>query len=253
MVLTEDIPTQTPPKRIWGFWPTIGFSAVILTAYNVTQLFVTLVVMVIQLYTNQTGLQEAWEGLTSGLVFSLAIITSTVIGLLLVAVFIRIQGSVSLADYLGWKPIRPRIILRLVLISVVMLAAVLIIGGIIGDDGDASFTTELYGNSGNVPLFWLAVIFFAPLFEEVFFRGFLFVGLRASRAGPVTAIIITSLLWAIMHLQYNLFGIAQILSIGIIMGIVRHKTDSLWSPLIIHILWNAAAVISMALYVSPGG
>jgi len=255
MVLTEDTPPSAPlPRRVWSFWPTIGFSTVILIAYNALQLLVILAVFVIQICTSEIGLQEALGQLaTNGLAFSLAIIVSVPLGLLLVLLFIRLKKDLSVADYLGFKPLRVKTALLSALIFLVILAVVLMVENYLGESGDANFSTELYRNSGFLPGLWLAVVFLAPLFEEVFFRGFLFVGLRSSRLGTVAAIVLTSLLWAAMHLQYNLYGIAQILGIGLILGIVRHKTDSLWSPLIIHILWNGAAMIFTALYISSGG
>lgn len=244
-------PTPAPQKSVWGFWPTFGFSIVIFIAYNAVQMLVLLVALLIQIYSGESDILEALGGLAAnGLVTSIAIIVSAPIGLFLIAVFIRIRGSTSIADYLGLKPLKPRVILLLVLIFVAMLVAVFIAGSYVGDDSDASFGVELYRNGGFLPLVWLALVFAAPLFEEVFFRGFLFVGLNASRLGTTVTIVLTSLIWAVMHLQYNVFGIAQILFMGIILGIVRHKTGSLYAPLLIHMLWNAAATIQVALYLN---
>jgi len=58
-----------------------------------------------------------------------------------------------------------------------------------------------------VPLFGIAAVVFAPLFEEGFFRGFLFVGFKQSRLGSFGTILITSAAWAALHIQYDLYGI----------------------------------------------
>ena len=109
---------------------------------------------------------------------------------------------------------------------------------------------EAYRTSRWVALFWVAVIIFAPGFEETFFRGFLFAGLRQSKIGVAGTIVITALGWALLHLQYDFFEIAIIFIIGIVLGIARYKTNSLWSPLIMHAFFNLAATIEVALNVN---
>jgi hypothetical protein len=98
-------------------------------------------------------------------------------------------------------------------------------------------------------LFWIGVIIFAPAFEEVFFRGFLFEGFRYSRIGVVGAIVLTSLIWAALHMQYDPFEMFLVFLMGLLLGILRYKTGSLWSPLLMHSLNNLAATIELVLYV----
>jgi hypothetical protein len=64
---------------------------------------------------------------------------------------------------------------------------------------------------------------------------------------------ITALGWAALHIQYNFYGMINILVLGIVFGIVRIKTGSLWSTLLLHSLWNLAAIIAIAVYISSGG
>ena len=61
-----------------------------------------------------------------------------------------------------------------------------------------------------LPLLILAVVVAAPVREEVLFRGFLFKGIAASRWGPIAAILISSTIWALIHVQYDPFGIAAV-------------------------------------------
>jgi len=254
MTLPEFVPPVVPQKRLWGFWPTIGLSVAILAAYFAVQAGVLLIVFIIRLYSGELPFMEAVEMLaTDGLASSLATIVAAPFGLLLTAVFIRLRGGIRVADYLDFKPISKKAILLLGLVFFAMLALATMAGEFLGDDGNTGFTVDLYRNGGLLPLLWMAIVFMAPVFEEVFFRGFMFVGLRASRLGTIGTIIITSFCWAILHIQYNLFGIIQILIMGLILGTVRHKTNSIWSPIIIHILWNAAVMVSVALYISSGG
>jgi uncharacterized protein len=114
---------------------------------------------------------------------------------------------------------------------------------------DPGFTVDAFKTSVWPGLFGVAVVIFAPLFEETFFRGFLFKGLKESAVGAVGTILLTSLLWALLHLQYNIFGMAQIFVLGLVFGAIRLKTNSLWAPLSLHVFWNLAALISAAIIV----
>jgi membrane protease YdiL (CAAX protease family) len=112
---------------------------------------------------------------------------------------------------------------------------------------NTSFMTDTYTSAGWLPLLWIAVVIFAPVFEEAFFRGFLFVGLERSRIGVAGTIIFTSLVWAALHMQYNLIGMATIVIMGIVLGVIRHRTHSLWPTIIFHSLWNFVALLGTAL------
>ncbi len=111
--------------------------------------------------------------------------------------------------------------------------------------------TDTYKTAGWLPLLWTAVVIFAPFFEEVLFRGFLFVGLEHSRIGVAGTVILTSLVWAALHMQYNLIGMATIVIMGIVLGVIRHKTHSLWAPVLFHMMWNFLALLVTA--ISLGG
>ena len=117
----------------------------------------------------------------------------------------------------------------------------------IGESQDSEFTTDVYNTSIWPVLLGIAIVVFAPAFEETFFRGFLFVGLRQSPIGTAGAIVLTAIMWALLHVQYDVYGMSVILVLGIVLGIVRSKTGSLWSPIIIHSFWNLFAVIGIAL------
>ena len=94
------------------------------------------------------------------------------------------------------------------------------------------------------------MVIFAPIFEEVFFRGFLFVGLRQSRVGVVGTIGLTALIWTLMHVQYSVYEMSTIFVLGIVLGIGRFKTDSLWSALLMHVFVNLIATLEVSLNVN---
>jgi len=250
---TSPLPPALPEKRVWGFWPTLGFSAIILFTYVAAQNVAALVLFALRFPGSGLSYDEAVKSLQyDGVINSVAILFAAALGIPLIYAFSKLRGGITAAEYLGLKKIRWKTVFLMVLIFIFMLALTILLETITGEGEDSEFMVELY-RSSFLPLLVLVVVFLGPFFEELFFRGFFFVGLRASRLGAAGAVIITSLIWAAIHLQYSFAGMAQILVMGLVLGTVRHKTGSLWSSTIIHVLWNGAALVATALYVNSGG
>jgi hypothetical protein len=57
--------------------------------------------------------------------------------------------------------------------------------------------------------------------EEILFRGFLVRGWRRSRRDVWFVIVLTALLWAVVHLQYDPYVIAQVLAYGVAANLIR--------------------------------
>jgi membrane protease YdiL (CAAX protease family) len=111
---------------------------------------------------------------------------------------------------------------------------------------------EAYKTASSLPILLFAIVVVAPIFEEIFFRGFLFQGIRYSRLGPIGAIGITSLLWAVIHLQYDIYGIMTVFALGLLFGITRIKTDSIHLLMVMHSLTSLIATMETAFYIHFG-
>lgn len=112
------------------------------------------------------------------------------------------------------------------------------------------FMSSVYTSTESPWILWLAVIAAAPLFEELFFRGFVISGLCSSFVGPVGAILISSVLWTAIHFQYDLYGLVTIFVVGLVLGIARLKTDSILLTIGMHSFMNLVATIETAIYIS---
>jgi len=78
----------------------------------------------------------------------------------------------------------------------------------------------------------------------VFFRGFVFPGLR--RAMPVGwAIVLSSLLFAVAHADPGSFAVLFI--IGLALAFLRWRTGSIWPGMILHMLNNGIGAVSIIL------
>lgn len=89
-------------------------------------------------------------------------------------------------------------------------------------------------------------VFFAPLAEEVFFRGFLqtyFV----KKLGKIVGIAFICLIFAVSHVIYlqNMAAFLEITFVGIILSSLKESTNSLIPCIIAHFLNNLSAVILM--------
>jgi hypothetical protein len=85
----------------------------------------------------------------------------------------------------------------------------------------------------------IGAIIFAPVIEELVFRGVLFNRLKI-RTGIVPAMIISSFIFAIGH---NFGGITSAFMFGICMCILYLKTDNILIPMSVHFTNNVAATL----------
>ena len=116
----------------------------------------------------------------------------------------------------------------------VMLHNVLLVIFGVTTQGDQVF--QLFGDLDN-PIWLIGVgIVFAPLIEEVFFRGFLFGGFR-QHFGWKKAALISSILFSIAHLQ--LITLIPTFILGYLFAYLFHKSKSIWPGIILHSLVNS--------------
>ena len=88
----------------------------------------------------------------------------------------------------------------------------------------------------------LVVLTLAALAEELFMRGYVLTTLRAS-VGTPGAIVITSVLFALLHLgnpDPTVVGIAMVGLAGYFLAVVRIATGSLYAAWMAHLAWNFA-------------
>jgi len=89
---------------------------------------------------------------------------------------------------------------------------------------------------------WLLLIggaVVAPIAEEIFFRGFVFAGLRP-RYGWQRAAVISSALFALIHLIPT--AIVPIFILGYIFAHLYHRSNSIWPAILMHSATNALAL-----------
>ncbi|MDF7800430.1 type II CAAX endopeptidase family protein [Pontiellaceae bacterium B1224] len=186
-----------------------------------------------------------FETSMNGNVLMGAVLFSYPVILGMVFLIIRSYRGLSVPTYLGWQGWR----------SVSGKAMLPWMGGVIGlmmlfgiirhfsGETDAGVMEELFKIT-NPHLLLVTMVFGAPLVEELFFRGFMFRGLEASKMGAKGAVIITTLLWVLIHgLQYDLGQLLYLLLLGLLLGFARLRTGAVCLPLSLHVVNNMIAVV----------
>lgn len=84
----------------------------------------------------------------------------------------------------------------------------------------------------------LALVFVAPIVEELVMRGWLYGKLRA-KLNFVPSALLTSLLFAVLHGQWNV-GIT-VFFLSLVLCSLREITGSVWSGILLHMLNNGVA------------
>ncbi|MHC1780703.1 MAG: lysostaphin resistance A-like protein [Bacteroidales bacterium] len=92
---------------------------------------------------------------------------------------------------------------------------------------------------------FFAIVIFAPLLEELFCRGILLRGLLFHMS-PAKAIFWSALMFGIMHL--NPWQAIPAFLLGLLMGWIYWRTNSLWSVILIHFVNNGFSFLVTVLY-----
>ena len=251
MPLKEWLPSSDEMKaKPWGLWATFGFSAVIFALFSALQILVaSFFVSFAKAEHPELDLEVYAKSLASnGFCIAIMIIVSGLICTPLTLLFARLRQNISIKNYIGFKePLRKEWVQWLLILAAFLFlsdgVSLLLQQPIV-----PPFMVDAYQTASSLPALLFAIVVVAPIFEEIFFRGFLFQGIRYSRLGPLGAIGITSLVWAAIHLQYGIYGIMTVFALGLLFGIARLKTDSIHLLMVMHSLVGLVATVETALY-----
>lgn len=224
--------------RTWGYWATFGWA---LLAFIVSQFAAVALVLWLRARDLETLLANPFDGIT----VTLFVLIANPIIIAVIALAVRCARA-PFAEYLAlvW-PRRGELIL-----GIVALAGVIILGDVLlllsGRDLVTAFQTQSYATAAAegwlVPMAAAAIVL-APAGEEVLFRGFLFRGWARSSRSAWPAIVVISILWAVLHVQYDWAGMLQIFIVGLFLGWTRWRSGSTLLTFMLHALFNLEATI----------
>ena len=162
--------------------------------------------------------------------------------ILAVLTLARFRGSRGWRALIGWQPwsiLRTSRTFWFIVAGglIYVLAANLLVGTLYPPSKDWFTVPE--DRMSAVLLFALAVVF-APLTEEIVFRGWIYTSLRAS-FGCWAALLTTSVFFAAAHYESTHIYALVVFPIGLTLGALRETTGSLKAPICFHAFCNAVA------------
>jgi len=242
-VLAPPVVAAPRPPRIWKFWGTALWGLVIFAAMFAGQMAVVAWFLLRQ--EGPIDMAAAIQVVVGdGLDFSLSVITG--LPAVLAALWLAIRVSrTPLTDYLA---LRGTSWVNFVIGAVAL--GVLVMGWdalsrAVGHEVTPGFMGAVLQSARADGALWLLVIALcvaAPVTEELFARGFLYRGWSESFLGVPGAILLSSLVWTALHLQYDWFFFGEVFSIGLLLGYLRYRYRSTWLTIFVHGLNNLAAV-----------
>ena len=159
----------------------------------------------------------------------------------------KLKRGSKLKDYLGLKVPRVRQLLVWSLITVAAGTLVDLILSLLHEHKISEVMLKVYSSANPRWPLWLAIVVVAPIFEEIAFRGFIFKGLAASPLRWYGATLITAIVWAAVHLQYDWYEVSAIFALGLVFGAARALTNSILLTMWLHCLVNVVASVQIEL------
>ena len=187
-----------------------------------------------------------------GIAVSIIILVSTPIQLAMIALFAH-RAGMRARDYLAFTvPRRADVIVGIVSV-IAFIALADLVSWLAGRDVITRFQNDIYTTAaaqGWLALLWFAVIVVTPVGEESLFRGFLFRGWYREPQDAWIAIALTAVFFALLHVQYDWFVIAQVFAFGLLLGWMRWVSGSTLLTMLLHAIINFEGMIETAFAVS---
>ena len=140
-------------------------------------------------------------------------------------------------SYWGWIVVWTVI---LIIISIIMAIAVDVLFNI-GTDNSKTESLQASLNPFTILIGFVSAAIISPIYEEIFYRGFLYRWLR-SKYGIVCGLLVSSFIFMLVHIPtFNTLPYTFLS--GIIFAWTYEKTNSIYPAMIIHGAFNGLAVL----------
>ena len=246
-------PSSSAPKmpRTWKFFETTLWGGGAFLAMSVAQLAAILIAFGV-LAKGEFDDDVFGAFVQHGAVIAGSVLVGMPAALLVLWLATRMAGR-SFASYLALRWPTLRQIVTALAASAALLAALDGLAWLMGYPLSPDFSLNSIRTARDSGLIWLVMLGFcvgAPVAEEFIFRGFLFRGWSATFLGPLGAIALSAVLFAVIHLQYGWFYIAGIAMVGLLFGYLRYRSGSTWLTAITHGFYNLIAMLQALWFIS---
>ena len=251
----ETMGTENYP--VWSFWKTIGISLLIIVAGNFLLQFLVIGVHLIPdtVQNGQISLshlnfkQSIGSMMQKSSVVAETILVSDFISVIFILYFVAIKSRPDMKDYLGFNPVKPApfLIWQIIMVAFFYGMNYVVSQTSLEEPDFMKFMRDILKTEsiGGLTLMLMALVVAAPLFEELMFRGFMYKGILRSRAGVLGAIIIPSILWSLVHVQYEWVWIVMIFFMGALFTLARYLTGSIYTVIAMHAINNFLSFVDV--------
>lgn len=238
--------------RPWGLWATVGCVVAVAAAFVTTQQGVAIVYLsaLMAAHGEAAANASAADPMADGTLLALVTLASSAVCTALVVVIAWLRRDLPVRSYLALRPPTAGQLAAWIGAIGATIALTDLLTYALGRPVVPEYLVVAYRSCGILPLLWLAMGLAAPVFEEIFVRGFIFAGLESSRVGGPGAVVVTALLWTVVHSQYGLYELAIVFVMGLILGAARLRTGSVIACIAMHVLANLVATVEVAVTVS---
>jgi CAAX protease family protein len=243
--------TERAP-RVWKFWGTALWGFLVFTAMFAGQIAVVVVFVLERGGSVDLGsVIKLVAG--SGLAISLSVIAG--LPAVLAALWLAIRFTrTPFADYLALRwTTWSNLLIGVGGLAILVFGWDLLSRGT-GRDVTPDFMIDVLKSArkdGALGLLVIAFCIAAPISEEFFARGFLYRGWSESFLRVPGAILLSSLVWTGLHLQYDWFFFGEVFCIGLWLGYLRYRSNSTWLTIVLHSLNNFGAMLQTIWLAGP--
>jgi uncharacterized protein len=244
-------PPRYEPGTPWGPWGALAATLLIFLG----QLLGVAVIMAV--YVSRYGTGEFSADMDPAVFFSfasplgVATMIASQLGSILV-VWLLAGRQKRRADTLAFSAPRPSLATCIAGGLIVIMATGVIEVGLYQLFKESMHAdTKFIAEGLNSRMWWgtiLVAVVFAPLWEELTFRGFLLSALAQTRLGFWGAALVCNIIWTALHAQYGWAGIGSVFTAGLVLSWLLWRTGSIRAPIIAHGIANMAAVIVAYLF-----
>lgn len=224
---------------IWLFW---GFGLIV--ACQIAAAILLAVVEAVQtgIKPDEAAIQRLFE---DGDLIGIAFPVAMVIVVALIALVIKFRRKRAIVEYLALRPQPIGVLIRWLGLAALLLLASYISGVVFNRPDVPEWMATAFATVDYKYLFLFGLAVCGPVLEEVLFRGYILRASLESKLHPSAAILLVSALWALTHLQYDLYDMFWIFVLGILLAYSRVRTESLYPAITIHCAWNFVAYIGL--------
>jgi len=139
--------------------------------------------------------------------------------------------------------------LGLLVLAYIVIAANNLIMTALGVVTQADVVFDILGESDSAIPLVVAAVVIAPIVEELFFRGFLFKGLR-DKYGWKNALMFSSIIFSLFHLQVA--TLIPTFLLGALFAYIYQRSESVYPGMILHFLVNSLGICGMLVLYQTG-